>query len=262
MISSHFIIPLVLIGLLTACSAPDASAAPFESSSVTEAPPPSPTIIWFPPSLTPSPQVFFTQTATPEMRPGLAGILLHDDFSSPADWDTAISDQGSASVARNQLTLAATAGVYIFSLRHELVLNDFYAEITARPLLCRGDDSYGLLVRANAVAYYRFALSCNGTLHVERMSARQKRILAAPIPSGDVPLGAPGEVRIGMWAVGNEMRLFLNGRFQLSITDSNYPAGTVGVFASSAGHSAVTVSFTDLRIQEVTYTPAAKTPTP
>jgi hypothetical protein len=262
MMYSRFIIPFLLIGLLAACSALDASAATFESSSATEAPPPSPTIVWFPPSVTPSPQIFITQTATPEMRPGLANILLTDDFSSPANWDTAVSDEGSASVERNQLTLAVKSGVYVISLRHDLVVNDFYAEITARPLLCRGEDSYGLLVRANAVAYYRFALSCNGTVHVERMSAGKKRVLAAPIPSGDAPPGAPGEARIGIWAVGNEMRLFLNGRYQLSVTDSNYPAGTVGVFASSAGRSAVTVSFTDLRIQEVTYIPPTGTPSP
>ncbi len=56
-----------------------------------------------------------------------------------------------------------------------------------------------------------------------------------PLPSGDVPPGAPGEVRIGMWAVGPDMRLFLNGRYQFSITDKSYPIGTIGVFVNSAG---------------------------
>jgi hypothetical protein len=112
------------------------------------------------------------------------------------------------------------------------------------------------------VAYYRFNLYCNGTVGAERISVGTHQILQEPIPSGDVPPGAPGEVRIGVWAVDNEMRLFLNGRLQFSVTESNYPVGTVGVFARSAGKNAVTVNFSNLRIQEVTYRPPEQTPSP
>ena len=77
--------------------------------------------------------------------------------------------------------------------------------------------------------------------------------LQKPLPSGDVPPGAPGEVRIGIWAVGAEMRLFLNGRYQFSIREPSFPSGTIGVFVSSAGDTAVIVSFSDLVIQNVDY---------
>ena len=79
--------------------------------------------------------------------------------------------------------------------------------------------------------------------------------------SGDVP-GAPGQVRIGIWAVGQEMRLFLNGRYQFTIANSNYPTGTVGAFVNAAGKTAVVVNFSDLQIQEVNYSLPTKTPRP
>ena len=65
----------------------------------------------------------------------------------------------------------------MISLRHDLTASDYYAEITARPDLCRGDDSYGLLVRANAVAYYRFSLTCNGNVFAERISVGTRELL-------------------------------------------------------------------------------------
>ena len=255
---------MILCGLLTACSALATPVMTETPPPATPLPSPSATIAWFPPSTTPSPQVFATYTATPEMRPSLGPVLLQDDFSVESEglWDTATSDQGSASIDRNRLTLAVQAGVYLISLHHDLAANNFYAEITARLSLCRGDDDYGLLVRANAVAYYRFALSCNGTARAERISVNTRQPLQAPIASGDAPPGAPGEVRIGVWAVGAEMRLFLNGRYQFSIHDSNYRTGTIGVFAHSAGDTPVTINFSDFMLQEVTYSPPTRTPMP
>jgi hypothetical protein len=59
------------------------------------------------------------------------------------------------------------------------------------------------------------------------------------------------------------MRLFLNGRYQFSISDPSFPIGTLGVFVRSAGETAAIVSFSDLVIQEVDYVPPPPiTPTP
>ena len=259
---SRFALSLLMIGLLTSCSTLDSFAAPAMTFTPTETPLQTPTIAWFPPSVTPSPQPVSTRPPTPEMRPDLGEEILKDRFAYADLWDVAASDQGSAAMKDNRLTLAVLPGVYLISLRHELAIGNFYAEITAEPSLCRGEDSYGFLVRANAVAYYRFAVYCNGTVSAERVSVGTHQILQVPIPSGDAPPGAPGKVRIGVWAVGNEMRLFLNGIFQFSVSDSNYTSGTVGVFAHSAGATAVTVNFTDLEIQKAAYSPPTNTPNP
>ena len=253
---------LAMTLLFTSCIALDVSNVTPVAFPATETPLPTPTINWFPPSATPTFQVFPTNTPAPDMRPGIGNTFLEDDFSDTTLWDIASSDDASAIMEDNHLTLAAQSGVYMVSLRRDLILSDHYAEITARPSLCRGEDSYGVLVRASATYYYRFELECNGTVHMDRLSAGTKLTMQQPIPSGDVPPGAPGEVRIGMWAVGSELRLFLNGRYQFSISDPSYPSGTLGIFVNSSGENPVVVSFSDLEIQSVDYVLPTKTPLP
>ena len=232
------------------------------NSTATETPLPSPTIVWFPPSATPSPQALATQIPTPEQKPGIGAITLTDDFSSPDLWNPASSNEGSAIISDNHLTLAVPPGSSIFRIREGLVVSDFYAELTASPSLCRGEDEYGLLVRASAVAYYRLVLICNGTLQLDRVSGNSRQILQPAIPSSDVPTGAPAEVRMGVWAVGSDLRFFLNGRYQFSMNDRNYPSGTIGAFAHSVADTPVAVTFSNLTVYDVNYSPPTKTPRP
>jgi hypothetical protein len=194
------------------------------------------------------------------MRPGLGADILTDGFSNPFDWELAASDEASVDIINGRLTLAAQSGIYMTSLRRDTLLTDYYAEITAQPSLCKADDSYGILVRANGGSYYRFALACNGTVRGERVNNSVRLVLQQPIPSGDVPPGAPGEVRIGVWVVANEMRLFLNGRFQFSIHDPSFPIGAIGFFVRAAGETPVVVSFSNLVIREVDYVLPTATP--
>jgi hypothetical protein len=206
---------------------------------------------------------FPTYTATPEMSPGIGREILSDNFSnaSKSVWDTAASEHGSAAISRNRLTLAVQPGVYLSSMRRELPLSDFYAEITARPSLCRGEDNYGIIIRGVGSSFYRFVLACNGEIRAERISGGTRLPIQEPVPSGDAP-AAPGEVRIGIWAVGSEMRLFLNGRFQFSVTEKTFPSGAFGVFTRSVGNTSVSVTFSDLTVYEVNYTLPTKTPLP
>lgn len=196
------------------------------------------------------------------MNPGVGALRFSDDFSNAADWDTAVSDQASAAVSRNRLTLVAEPGVYLASLNHKETFGDFYAEITARPSLCRGESSYGLIVRFSDSSFYRFTLTCNSLISAERIRNNVRLVMQPPIPSGDAPPGAPGEVRIGMWAAGNEMRLFLNGRFQFSISDPSSPSGALGVFVKGAGDTPVSVTFSELSVYDVNYTPPTMSPQP
>lgn len=256
----RFLLSSFLALWLASCSAVDDFLATSTPMPATETPLPTSTIVWFPPSATPTPQHLSTKAPTPEMRPGIGTDFLTDDFSDPSNWEIAASNQASSSIENNRLTLAVQKQVYMTSLRRDTLLTDYYAEITAQPSLCKGEDSYGVLIRANGGSYFRFALACDGTVRAERVSNSVRLVLQQPLSSGDVPPGAPGNVRIGVWAVGKEIRLFLNGRFQFSISDPSFPIGTIGVFVRSAGETAAVVSFSDLVIQEVDYVLPTATP--
>jgi hypothetical protein len=166
-------------------------------------------------------------------------------------WNTAADKNASTTVEDNRLTIAVQSQVSTFSLRQTNFPNNFYAEVTARPSLCRGEDHYGVLIRANAASYYRFALTCNGTVRAERVLNGTRIVLQPALSSADVPPGAPGEVRIGIWAFERDIRLFLNGRFQFSISEPTFPGGSIGFFVRSVGDTPAVVSFEDLIVQEV-----------
>ncbi len=247
--------------LLTACL-PLNSLAATQPPLPTDTPLPTSTIVWFPPSATPTLEPLPTSTATPDMNPGIGASILKDDFTDSKAWDTVSSDQASAIIQNKHLILAVQPGVSIASLRRDVILKDFYAEITVDIGLCRTDDTYGLIIRANGNSFYRYSLNCYGMVQVERVKSGTRLLIANPSASGDAPLGAPGTVKIGLWAVGGEMRLFLNDRFQFTVNERTFPSGAFGVFVQSKGNSPVTITFSNFNVYEVNYIPPTLTPAP
>ncbi len=260
-IASSGVALLAMTLLLAACASLTGISAT-EPPQPSDTPPPTATIVWFPPSATPTPEALPTPTATPNMSPGIGAATLQDDFSDDKAWDTVNSDQASAILQNHHLILAVQPGVSVASLRRDVIFTDFYAEITVDIGLCRTDDTYGLLIRANGNSFYRYVFSCNGIVQVERIKSGTRILIANPIASGDVPPGAPGQVQIGLWAVGGEMRLFLNHHYQFTVNEKTFPSGAFGVFAQSKGDTPVTITFSNFNVYAVNYIPLTFTPAP
>ena len=248
---------LLLTILLTACSSlirpPLGTATPRPP---TATPVLSPTPIWFPPTETPTPRPLTLPTDIPDWRPGLGSEIKVDPFSDEESWDLFKSDDGLAALADNSLILSAAPNVYLFSLNRDLVLTDYYVEVTARVNICRGADEYGLLVRAIPRAYFRFVVNCNGEVRAERITGNERFVLRPPYHTSNVR-GAPSEVRMAVWAFKNELRFFLNDIYQFSVSDNNLPSGSIGFFVHATGDTPVTVAFADLVIQKLEYSPVA-----
>jgi hypothetical protein len=176
-----------------------------------------------------------------------------NDFSTGEDWLLGERPEGSAALGVDEITLAIIRpGGYIFSFRNQPTFDDFYLEITASPNLCTGLDEYGLLLRYNSPSdFYRFSLSCNGQTRLDRIVGGGASSPQTWMPSTSVPSAAPSSSRLGVWFVGREMRFFINDEFQFAVTDRMLPRGMIGVFARSAGETAVTVSFSDLVVTSV-----------
>jgi hypothetical protein len=239
--------------LCCACStAPTSSAFPTDTLSP-PTPTVTPTIIWFPPTVTPTPFPTPVVTPTLDMRPKLGRIILEDDFSNPEVWTLGQTQAGSVALGKNELTIAiGETNTYLYSIREEPIFTDFYLEITAGPSLCRNLDEYGVLFRVSPnIDYYRFSLSCNGQVRLDRVSQGQASSPQPWMLSGSVPPGAPSSSHLGISAIGAEMSFFVNDHFQFSIHDPLLASGGVGVFARSANKMAVTVNFSNLVIYEI-----------
>jgi hypothetical protein len=264
---------LIAMPVLAACATPPPNLSIVTPSSPAADVAATPTIVWFPATATWTPFPTLAVSPTLEGLPGLGAQTLADDFSDLKPWQGAKTqgDGGNdAIVNRNRLTLAVNVSpAYLFSLRNDLQLTNFQAEVNVSVNRCDAADEYGMLFRAAGNANsYRYVLACNGQLRAERLQANQISILQSWLPSGDAPPGAPGQVKLGVWVAGAELRFFLNGRYQFRVLDPVFHNGTLGLFVNAASPAGMNVSFSELVVREVSYvspTPSAtatKTATP
>ena len=237
---------------LSACL-PVETLTPFVSATPTVTNTATPTTVWFPATETPTMVPTVIPSPTPELRPGVGGLLFSDEFDLPSDWTWLETESSSISVANNELTavLAREKG-YIYSVREGALFTNFYAEITASPNLCNGLDEYGMLIRYQSpVNFYRYSLSCNGQVRLDRVVGGTASSPQPWMVTTSVPSASPSTSRLGVWAVGKELRFFINDQHQFTITDKSLPSGAMGVFVRSGGSNAVTVSFSDLAVYDI-----------
>ncbi len=262
----------LLLVFLTACSglfpAPTLTPTPVPGTET-----PTPTILWFPPTNTPATFPTRTILSTPEQRPGLGELLFTDSFDSRAGtgttqqpdlWSTSVAAWASATVTRNRLILSISGQgpVSIASLRSQPTLGNFYAEATVKLSLCGSKDQFGMIFRAApGDNYYRFAVRCDGQARPERVLSGSNSPLLDWQSSGDAPIAAPAEVKLGVWTLGSEMRFFLNDHYQFTVRDPLLPAGTLGFFVYASGATPITASFSDLAVYSVYYTSPTPSPT-
>ena len=215
---------------------------------------PTPTVVWFPPTPTKTPVKKAEPTATLELRPGVGDIIFDENFSSESSaWLLGQNTNGTTAIGINELTIAIIQpGAYLSSIRSEPAFSDFYAEITASPNLCAGLDEYGLLFRTRSTGdFYRYSLSCNGQVRLDRVVGGTAGSPQPWLISASVPRGAPSTSRLGVWASGSDLRFFINDEYQFAVIDSYHDIGNFGVFARSAGENAVTVSFSELKVYQI-----------
>lgn len=190
----------------------------------------------------------------PTSGPPPHGVLLFaDDFTRPAFWTVGQSPAGLVALGKAELSLAVTQPRgYLYSLRQETLLGDFYAEITAAPNLCRGSDEYGLLIRyAGPQDFLRFGLTCRGEVRLERLVGGRASLPKPPSLSGAAPAAAPSSVRLAVWAQGREVRFYINEEWQFTVNEPQLLVGGLGVYARAAGDQEVTVTFSQLLVYQV-----------
>jgi hypothetical protein len=245
------VLAILLIFLLASCDIQPPT--PLPTLTPTPVPTATATIDWFPVTDTPTPRPTLTRTPTPNLRPDLGGILVEDDFTSEEEWVLSTAEGYNIAIANGHLTLVLSRPErFIYSIRREPSLDDFYIEITASPNLCRGEDEYGLMVRTTpALTHYRFALSCDGRAKVTRVSHNSARVIVPWTKSPVIPSLVPGSSRLAVWANGQDIRFFVNGEYLFSIVDTALVKGTVGVFIRTAGDTPVSVNFSDLVIRSI-----------
>lgn len=212
----------------------------------------TPTPVWFPATATPSAIPTILPSPTTDWRPGIGELLLEDDFSDPSAWTTGGTSDALTVVSEGTIHLSLNQSrSYLLPTRNAPVLEDFYAEITASPALCHGEDEYGLIVRANDGDHYRFAISCDGRAKVDRYLNGSLSRQAGWVSDRIIPSVIPASSRLGVWASGGQLRFFINDFYLFSVNDTQIFLGTLGVYAHTSGDSDVSVSFSGLKVWDL-----------
>ena len=253
---------IVICGLLAACAGfPGFTPEPTDTITPTASltPPPIATFVWFPPTGTPTPQPTPAEPEPPtaEPRPGLGTVALQDTFLTNTGWQTGTLQGGTAELGNHSLSLVIPEGaVTITSQRSGTVPDNYYLEITATANLCRGKDAYGLLFRSDGgKSAYHWIITCNGQMRLERWRSAEAAVVQDWIYWGEG--GAPLPVRLGLWMYRDEMRFFVNDVYLFSVHDPLLTGSHIGVFTKSTGQNALSVSYSDLIIRNITgYVPS------
>lgn len=251
--------------LLPACTvfAPP-EVDPWPTATATSVPTETP--IWFPATPTPTrrPPALPVPSVTPEQQPGLGAFILQDDFQQGEGWQEFRKADGNVVLGPGELTVFVTnPDRYITTFRSSPTVDNFYLQVQANPRLCQTSDSYGVLVRAaSGIDYYRFSVSGEGLVRADRFKSGNVVILQDWTPSGQIPRGCPVSLRLGIWALGDEMRFFVNDVFQFSIQDEAIERGQIGFFARSKTSTVLAVGFSDLELHWVEAEASQPTATP
>lgn len=245
---------ILLAFLLAACLAPEAlepTASPTASPTATALP--SPTVVWFPPTDTPVITPTQEVTPTPGVMAELGDVIFRDDFTSSEGWSLPTSSRGQINITGGEIDIVINQpGSFLLATLEKPDVGDFFAEITASPVLCSSRDEYGFLFRVyGSGQYYRFGLSCAGEIRLDRYFGGGSVVLYPWTRTASVPVGAPSESTLAVLAVGDQIYFYINGDPQFSISDQPLGVGSFGVYARSAGENALTVAFSDLLVREV-----------
>jgi len=257
------ILGLILL-MLAGCSGFITENSPIDLPTQTPTSLPTSTTVWFPPTETPTLFIAPTVQPTPNLLSDIGELILSDNFSDKTSWQVGEKPDGSVEYSTNRLTIAIQKPQgNLYSFRPSPILQNSFFEITTSTSLCRGNDTYGLLFRSSSIQdFYRLLINCNGLMRLERVRNGVVNVLVDWTISSQLSAGAPLTLRLGVWTSGNTIRVFINRVFQFEATDGAFSSGGLGVFARSAGETAVTVNFSNLQVYNLTSTAISPTVTP
>ncbi len=167
----------------------------------------------------------------------------HDSFDANLHyWFLAADDNIEFAIDDGKLTMTAfRPGGDNWRVAELRELGDFYLE--AKVTFgddCGGKDSFGFLVRApdqdggDIDSGYAFAFACDGNFRYYLMQDGEYVGLLNWKSSSSLNAGAGQTNQVGVWAEGDQFRVYINGDRVAEFSDSTYSRGLFGLLIRSA----------------------------
>ena len=175
-----------------------------------------------------------------------------DSFSSASNWFLVDNDIVRFSVDDGKLRMRAKApgNPEQWGLANRPAMDDYYLEgVFTTGSSCAGLDRYGILIRApNPNAGYVFNISCNGQFRIYEWNGSKYNELKAWTSSTAIKTGPEETNRVGVWAEGDTLKLYVNDIVIAELNVDIYDAGQFGLLVGSTN----TTNF-DVFVDEISY---------
>lgn len=219
------------------------------------------------PTLTASPEFTSTATAssTPELSPtptlgaedprsSLNMPTWVDSFEDQSDWALYSDAHARFEIVEDGLHMTAFKpdffNSWVLSWRK---VKDLYLEASGSFGACGGRDSYGLMIRStggnNGYTGYLFGISCDGRYSLRSWDGESMATIVGWTTDESIQAGPEKSNRVGIWADGDKLSLYVNGEFLMQVNDTLHEdEGLFGLFVSSGQ----TTDFTTL-VKEIAF---------
>ncbi len=172
-----------------------------------------------------------------------------DSFDSTENWTTFVGRNSqveiSGGVLRYTVFEASVAPTWTTSWPP---VSNFYLEVLAQmPPVCSGKDRFGLIFRSpDPESGYRYELSCDGQVRLLTFGPDSAEVVVA-WTSSDALLSGPNQInRMGVWANGKVIALYINGVVVAGLEHNKYRSGTFGFSITPEETDNFTAVFDDL----------------
>lgn len=215
------------------------------------------------PTETPTPDFTPTETvpATPDPDENLGGIRFEEKFDGGSGWGWTYIEEGVVTFGIDSGGVLATfqdsnQGWRISLGPDNFSAGDQRAQLTVRALICGDQDEWGFLFRSaftedEKFNGYIFKLNCAGQVRVEKLVENQSSVLLGWVPVEGVKTGAGGENTLMIWALGEEMRFYVNDVYVDTLIDSTYQSGEYGIFAQDKTNGNAEFLFIAMRVYQL-----------
>ena len=178
-------------------------------------------------------------------------LLFEDEFSDETSgWLEATDVEASQGYRNDQLFFEVRAPDLIAWDNPGCNFQDFVLEVEARQVSGALENSFGVLLRyIDDGNFYRFDLTGDGYYAVSKSEYREWNILVDWQESAHVkPLGEVNLIKVV--CQGPRMTFYVNGQELVSVEDSSFERGDVGLFASTFANPNIEAEFDNLEIWE------------
>lgn len=202
-------------------------------------------------TLTPTTAGAVTPTfSSGDPRASLGEPDFSDHFVDGANWYVYNDQHVNIETQDGKLKMTAlNADKYeAMMLSTQPIIDDFYMEITVTTVECSGFDRYGLIFRApgfTPIQGYLFGFTCDGKYSLRIFNGVDFTAVVQWTQSELINAGSNQTNRLGLSAVGSQLKLYANGKPLLELEDEHFSSGYFGLFISAYVTPGFTTSFSD-----------------